>query len=62
LINETDSAEDWPQHEAYCQYVHATLTWLDQGCCEDVEVEEDLPCDDAALDYEDLQASQCSVQ
>jgi hypothetical protein len=62
LINETDSAEDWPQHEAYCQYVHATLTWLDQGCCEGVEVEEDLPCEDAATDYEDLEASQCSVR
>ncbi len=61
LVDETESAEDWPQHEAYCQYVHATLTWFDRGCCEEVDVEQSVPCDDAELDYQSIEASECGT-
>ena len=50
LIAETDSPEEWREHEAYCDYVHTTLTWLQQGCCDTDKVEDTTACQDLQTD------------
>jgi hypothetical protein len=58
-VDETDSPEQWEEHEAYCQYVSATLAWFESGCCDTEELEVDVPCDDPLEDTEELAEVSC---
>ena len=50
LIAETNTPEEWKEHEAYCDYVHATLGWLETGCCDTDEIEDDSACEELRVD------------
>ena len=45
LIDETNTPEEWREHEAYCDYVRATLIWLEEGCCDKDGNEDTLACE-----------------
>jgi hypothetical protein len=59
LIAETDGPEDWSGHEAYCEYVSTTLTWLEQGCCPTGQAEEALACDGLESDLDLASEESC---
>jgi len=58
-VEGTEEPEDVEEHEAYCDYVHDTLTWLDVGCCATAEVAEDEACDDLRGDWEAVYEGSC---
>jgi hypothetical protein len=59
MVRETDAPGDWEEHEAYCDYVQATLTWLEEGCCQTGEEAGSPACDDLQTDLELADTQRC---
>ena len=62
LIAETDTLEEWQEHEAYCDYVQTTLAWLEEGCCDGDRMEANLACDDLHIDMGIVYEEGCDSQ